>query len=107
MSVADDRKPRSSPSRPIKPSWRALTVRTVDGVELSKNEGLGMLVRWLRGEDTHGHVFVEALNKRVVDAPTAVNWARFPLQEATTAAWDGGRSSGIHPIPGRRSRREG
>lgn len=100
MSDAGGRGRRSDPNRAVKPSWRVVSVRGGNGLELAGNERVVALVRWLRGEGARDQQFVDSLKNRVIVDPMEVNWARFPLQEAMAAvSMDDGRGSGVRVRP--------
>lgn len=100
--MGEDRERRSDRSYPVKASWRTMTVRCSNGLELSDNERLVALMRWLRGESSLDKQFIDPARARVITDPMEVNWARFPLQDAMTAvSTDEGQTSGVHVRPAR------
>ena len=95
--MGEDRERRSDRDHPVKASWRTVTVRCNNGMELSGNERLVALMRWLRGDSSLDKQVIDPAQERVITDPMEVNWARFPLQEAMAAvSTDEGRTSGIH-----------
>lgn len=101
--MGEDRGRRSSANNAIKASWRTVVVRCANGLELTGEDRLVALMHWLRGEGTLDQKFIDPLRGRLLTDPMTVNWARFPLQEATAAvAAEEGRTSGIHFVPVRR-----
>ena len=78
-----------------------MTVRTTGGLELSGDQRLVALLRWLRDEDSLGYVFVDPVKRRELSNAMTVSWGDFPLQEATVAAWHEHRASGLRPLPDR------
>jgi hypothetical protein len=101
--MGEDRGRRSSANNPIKASWRNVVVRCANGLELAGEDRLVALMHWLRGEGAFDQKFFDPLRERVLTDPMTVNWARFPLQEATAAvAAEEGRTSGVHMVPARR-----
>ena len=106
--MGEERGRRSSANHLVKASWRTLVVRCSNGLELSGEDRLVALMHWLRGEGSPDHRFIDLPRGRVVTDPMTVNWARFPLQEATAAVTaDEGRKSGIQFAPARRDPGDG
>jgi hypothetical protein len=100
--MGEDRGRRSDRNYPVKTSWRTLVVRGRKGPDLSGNERMVALMRWLRGDSSLDKQFVDPERERVITDPMEVNWARFPLQDAMAAvSLDEGRTSGIHVRPTR------
>lgn len=100
--MSEDRERRSDRNHPVKASWRTVIVRCNNGMELSGNERLVALMRWLRGEGSLDKQVIDPARERVITDPMEVNWARFPLQDAMAAvSTDDGRSSGIRLRPTR------
>jgi hypothetical protein len=69
-----------------RPRWTRVTI-LIDGdnTELDGRERLGALGLWLRRE-APSNVVVRDPEGRALSDPMSVDWANFPLQEATDAA---------------------
>ena len=74
---------------PIRLHWESVTVQ-IDGTPVAGPLRLVALVLWLRNEPPPGVAIFAANGSAIVD-PLAVNWDRFPLEQAMNLVGRTGR----------------
>ena len=77
-----------------KPLWTTVAVRIDENHYLGNVDRLVLLFRWFQGDAPPEVVFLDPLTGKAFEAPSAVHWDGFPLQEAMESAHRKGVAQG-------------
>lgn len=69
-----------------KPLWTTVAVRIDENCYLGNVDRLVLLFRWFHGDAPREVVFLDPLTGKAFDAPSAVHWDGFPVEEARESA---------------------